>query len=100
MVPPPFLFSKLWKGLRRFVRYRHQGVSARISITADHRSTSVLAIEKGGALYSPRGWTRHIGNALRHRRTGRELVFHGPDAMRDRDEFLRRLNGVKPRPIS
>lgn len=45
MVPPPFLFSKLWNGLRRYVRYRHQGVSARISITADHRSTSVLAIE-------------------------------------------------------
>jgi hypothetical protein len=49
---------------------------------------------------SPRGWTRHIGNALRHGRTGRVLVFHGPDAMRDRDEFLRRLNGVKPRPMS
>lgn len=28
------------------------------------------------------------------------LVFHGPDAMRDRDEFLRRLNAVKPMPMS
>jgi hypothetical protein len=63
-------------------------------------SVSEDQIQKGGALYSPPRLDPPYRQRAQARADGRVLVFHGPDAMRDRDKFLRRLNGVKPRPIS
>jgi hypothetical protein len=71
-----------------------------IPVAALSQVLARIKFKKAALSILPRGWTRHIGNALRHGRTGRVLVFHGPDAIRDRDEFLRRLNSVKPRPMS
>jgi len=51
-----------------------------------------------GPTLSPHHWRRFQHNAIRHRRTGSVVVFHGPNATQHRNDCLKRLRRI-PRPV-
>jgi hypothetical protein len=56
------------------------------------------ALKQPQPLLSVNHWCRHSWNALRHKRSGIIVVFHGANPTRARNETLRRLNKMAPTP--
>jgi hypothetical protein len=49
-------------------------------------------------ILTPQHWCRHGWNALRHKRSGVIVTFHGNDPTAARNRCLRELNRMPPKP--